>query len=186
MFSWPIKTFEIRGWRPSKYLKMIVWSLEQFINTVKVQKKLLKQNTLVTSSWIQIGKKIFGIQKHTGKVWKHNLNLVRLWNLFYFRFFFTHDNVGDVGFCPSDLEILRKRTLRDIICTCSNVESLPKSVFYIPSDANPKGIHIRFAIFLSLLNFSLVFYWLPLVKADLSLSKKLCKSYQGGRFGLLK
>ena len=73
-------------------------------------------------------------------------------------FFFTHDNVGDIGFCSSDLEILRKRTLRDIICTCSNVESLPKSVFYIPSDTNPKGIHIRFAIFLSLLNFSLVFY----------------------------
>ena len=75
--------------------------------------------------------------------------------IFYFRFFFTHDNVGDVGFCPSDLEILRKRTLRDIICTCSNVESLPKSVFYIPSDTNPKGIRIRFALFLSLLNFKL-------------------------------
>ena len=75
---------------------------------------------------------------------------------FHSRFFFTHDNVGDVGFCPSDLEIIRKRTLRDIICTCSNVESLPKSVFHIPSDANPKGIHIRFAIFLSLLNFNLV------------------------------
>ena len=101
-------------------------------------------------------KKIFSTLKHTGKVRKYNLKLIRLLNVcfFNFRFFFTHDNVGDVGFCSSDLEILRKRTLRDIICTCSNVESLPKSVFYIPSDANPKGtIHIRFAIFLSLLNF---------------------------------
>ena len=57
--------------------------------------------------------------------------------IFLIRFFFTHDNVGDVGFCESDLEILRQRTFREIICACTNIESLAQSVFHIPSDTNP-------------------------------------------------
>ena len=56
---------------------------------------------------------------------------------FIHRFFFTHDNVGDVAFCPSDLNLLRRRTFRDILCENSNVGSLPLSVFQIPSNTNP-------------------------------------------------
>ena len=52
------------------------------------------------------------------------------------RYFFTHDNV-DISLCPNDLKIIRKRTLRDVICDNTDIQSLPLSVFAIPSASNP-------------------------------------------------
>lgn len=53
------------------------------------------------------------------------------------RFFFTHSNVDKIDFCPSDVEFLRHRTLRDIICENTDIEALPLSVFQVPSASNP-------------------------------------------------
>ena len=53
------------------------------------------------------------------------------------RFFFTHENTGMVKFCHSDLELLRKRTLRDIICENTEIDELPMNVFKVESPENP-------------------------------------------------
>ena len=40
-------------------------------------------------------------------------------------------------FCHGDLELIKKRTLRDIICDNTDVKRLPRSVFQVPSVNNP-------------------------------------------------
>ena len=52
------------------------------------------------------------------------------------RFFFTHNNT-EVGFCENDLEILRQRSLRDVICDNTDITELPRDVFRVESDENP-------------------------------------------------
>ena len=43
------------------------------------------------------------------------------------RYFFTHTNVQpEVKFCENDLSIIRKRTLRDIICENTDLYRLPR------------------------------------------------------------
>jgi hypothetical protein len=59
---------------------------------------------------------------------------------FTVRYFYTHTNVNEnVKFCPSTLEILQKRTLRDIFCDNLNLDSLQTNVFKMPDDIyNPE------------------------------------------------
>ena len=54
------------------------------------------------------------------------------------RYFFTHTNVHpNLRFCDDDLEKLKQRKLRDILCENSDVPYLAQSVFRVPKEGNP-------------------------------------------------
>ena len=51
------------------------------------------------------------------------------------RYFFTHANVDRrVRFCPSDLRLIGRRTMRDVFCDNSNMKSIPLNPFQHPKN----------------------------------------------------
>ena len=53
------------------------------------------------------------------------------------RYFFTHQNVDPkLQFTPQDLDLIKRRTLRDIICDNIGVSKFQRNAFQVPSEQN--------------------------------------------------